>query len=646
MMTIPIRLCICVSVLLTRLFALPEANKTATPKDCGNHFCEAKEIANTNLHYKKHGCYCDDLCNYYNDCCSGYKPRTPSRIKRPKTECRSPTGYNDTIMMIVSCAADFKGSRKIVDKCQKNDADIINSLPVTGQKIQLVYRNVFCALCNGETNYTFWNTKFSCPHNLSDLNITKVNLTECHRSLQNPYLNTSHLCSEYLVKSCRNSTTRKCETGSNGVVFSTLGVFYKNFQCFQCNKKPDEELICENLPSEKELTTPYSFMASSYFILIDFNRRDVRLNGNSKMATCPNGHWYNYRQNRCIRILHFENNSTNDAKVLNCSLEKLKDNEYILLANQSIYRNSTNSVYDEHSYFMNNKSVVFICETKTQRGSSLEASLTLIGMCISLSALAFLILFYLLMPAIWNLSGLIYLSFSFSLFLAQILFLISRYSTPPDTCTAIAKTMHYAFLVSFFWLNVVTVNIWLTVCRDPCETISRKSWRRFFFYSLYAWLAPFLILIPAIALDKHRPNSHLAPAYGYNGVCWLNNGAGVLLFFAAPLAIIIVFNFAAYLHTAITIYRMRQFAVQHSGKGNIKIIVINAKLCLLTGITWCFGYVATAVDSQKLRIIFVILNATYGLWLAICFLSTENVFAQLKQKFRYVTQTSSTKTLT
>ena len=636
-----IRLLIFIATVQTTTSTLP----TIYESDCGNHTCDSS-ITEADFHYKKHGCFCDTLCEYYNDCCWDYKGKNLSRIETPTTECRSPTKSNNPIMMIVSCPAGFNGNQSLVDNCKNDLSGLKSKIPVSGRHKQLVYRNFYCALCNGETNYTFWNQKLSCPHikKIKNLTIDNVNFTKCFQSFQNPYPNTSHHCSEYLIKSCKNSTENNCKKRQNGVVFSNMGNFYKNIYCFQCNRIQDEELMCGYLPNEKTVTTPYSF-SSSYFILIDFNRRDVRLNGRTTLHTCPHGHWFDYAKRKCRQVMDLGKSLPN-TKVLNCSLEKLQKNDYVLLPNQTIYRNSTKTFYDADSYMIKNTSDVFICHLHVPNSSLLETYLTFVGMGISLSALSFLILFYMLMPAIWNLTGLIYLSFSVSLFLAQVLFLVSRNTTSQSACTSVATSMHYAFLVSFFWLNVVTVNIWLTVCRNPCEMMSRKGWKRFLSYSLYAWLAPLIIIIIALMLDKYRPDSKYAPRYGDNGICWLNNNVGVLLFFAIPLAIIILLNFAAYIHTAVTIYKMRKFSVQNSGKGNIKVIIINAKLCLLTGITWIFGYVAAVFNSKELRIVFVVLNATYGLWLAICFLTSENVFSQLKQKFRNVTQSTSTKTIT
>lgn len=640
-----IRLLIFVGAIVTTIFTGVESQEATQIIDCRNHTCHRMSTRNVNQHYQEHGCFCDDLCLYYNDCCWDYKPNILSGIKALTTECRSPTKHNDPVMMIISCPSDYTGSQHIINNCTKYSPDLISSIPVSGRNKQLVYRNVYCALCNGETNYIYWNQKLKCPNTTSskDLQIDKLNYTKCSLSLQNPYPNSSHFCHESLFNSCSNSSDGKCETGKYGVVYSSSQNFYKNIHCFQCNRQVNETLTCEILPDS--LTTDYTYISPSYFILINFNRGDVRLNDEKQLVSCPHGHWFDYVKGKCHHVFAFEPRSSNN-KVLNCSLHRLQKHEYIMFPNQTVYRNSTKRFYDEDSYIIKNNSDVFVCHHRTRTGSLLETCLTFIGMGISLSALAFLIVVYMLMPAIWNLTGLIYLSFSISLFLAQILFLVSRYTTPQDACLSIALTIHYAFLASFFWLNVVTINVWMTVCRNPCEMMSRKGWKRFFFYSLYAWLAPLFIIIPAFLLDKHRPESKLAPGYGYNGVCWLNNNIGILLYFAVPLAIIILVNFAAYIHTAVTIYNMRKFSVQNSRKDNIKITIINAKLCLLTGITWIFGYVASLSNSKELRIVFVVLNATYGLWLAICFLTTENVFSQVKQKFRSVTQSSSTRTLT
>ena len=65
--------------------------------------------------------------------------------------------------------------------------------------------------------------------------------------------------------------------------------------------------------------------------------------------------------------------------------------------------------------------------------------------------------------------------------------------------------IHYSFLVSFFWLNTMSFDIWRTFCQlrgygSMLQRIHQRR-RRFCWYSLYAWGTPALILLVSVVVS-------------------------------------------------------------------------------------------------------------------------------------------------
>ena len=59
--------------------------------------------------------------------------------------------------VVTSCPRQFKDVW-VREQCGRETTsdDLFYRVPVSGVQSTLVYRNYYCALCNGETNVTFW----------------------------------------------------------------------------------------------------------------------------------------------------------------------------------------------------------------------------------------------------------------------------------------------------------------------------------------------------------------------------------------------------------------------------------------------------------------------------------------------------------
>ena len=101
----------------------------------------------------------------------------------------------------------------------------------------------------------------------------------------------------------------------------------------------------------------------------------------------------------------------------------------------------------------------------------------------------------------------------------------------------LAVLVHFAFLATFTWLNVLSFDIWWTFRFECLNTVwkmkhethfpfrfqmrSQKLGRRFIFYSLYAWSVPTLIVLFGQIVDNVRVLAKFISQPGFGTLkCW------------------------------------------------------------------------------------------------------------------------------
>lgn len=209
-----------------------------------------------------------------------------------------------------------------------------------------------------------------------------------------------------------------------------------------------------------------------------------------------------------------------------CTFIQLNDTEYQLSDNGTLEMLLTGNFYNASQYVING-SDVFVCvnysqnytrtvttkvEAATFTFSLTEAVISTCGICISLIALAVTIFVYACLRALRNIPGKNLLSLVCSLFLADVLLLVApSVSEVFVACAIMAGAMHYFFLASFVWMNVMAVDVWFTFSKAFYKAGDRgKSSKRFLMYSCYAWLTPVAFVVPAALLQVSWS--------GYNGL--------------------------------------------------------------------------------------------------------------------------------
>lgn len=163
---------------------------------------------------------------------------------------------------------------------------------------------------------------------------------------------------------------------------------------------------------------------------------------------------------------------------------------------------------------------------------------------------------YGLLPELRDLQGKCLMSSVSSLLLAFLLLAIVQLSTQVTyaACVALAMLLYFFFLSVFFWLNVVSFNVWRSSqAAIPTWLSSADERRLFIFYNAYGWGAPLIMLLISVACH-FAPGNHLRPHFGL-GICWFGGKAQIWAYFYGPISVLLVANIIMFVATAWSLWR-------------------------------------------------------------------------------------------
>ncbi|XP_036362738.1 G-protein coupled receptor Mth2-like [Octopus sinensis] len=330
---------------------------------------------------------------------------------------------------------------------------------------------------------------------------------------------------------------------------------------------------------------------------------------------------------------------------------RLNESEYYITSDDRLYLNNTQRFLNQSEFTRDSQDIISICVNNgtnnisningISKYSVAESYITLVGLVISIPALAITIIVYLCIPDLRTLPGKLLISLLLALFVAELLFLISSQVTKSTVlCKYLAVVMHYSFLATFFWMNVMSV--------DACHTFSGltqlrskgKHTKRFVFCSLYAWICPLVIVTVSLVFEYIPGNHGLSPDYGKD-ICWIKNGKSLLCFFLIPVMIILCLNFVAFTLTARGLYLARKLSTKYLSKHNKLECIICVKLFFIMGLTWTFAFLYTFTRIEEFSLLFCILNSFVGLLICLSFLSTSIARRSIFQNLQKITKTST-----
>ncbi|XP_015840171.1 G-protein coupled receptor Mth2 isoform X2 [Tribolium castaneum] len=273
-----------------------------------------------------------------------------------------------------------------------------------------------------------------------------------------------------------------------------------------------------------------------------------------------------------------------------------------------------------------------------------------IGMIISMPFLLLTFIAYALLPD-RNLHMKALMFYVINLMFSYLLLVIIQLSESQfaeATCKSLGYFCLFFFLVSFFWMNVICIDIWWGFSGLRGFTGSKKTAerKRFLFYCAYAWGMPVLHVLVVFIIDiLANQNSVLKPDIG-NGQCFLRRGFPELLYFYGPMAILITINIVLFAITAIKIRRIKsetamlkkEDSKRHSYENDRQIFNLYVKLLFAMGVNWSMEIISWAViwaeeAPEAIWYLTDFCNAIYGVFIFFIFVFKRSIWKLLKKRY-------------
>eukprot|EP00106_Octopus_bimaculoides_P007582 XP_014775024.1 PREDICTED: uncharacterized protein LOC106872517 [Octopus bimaculoides] len=554
-------------------------------------------------------CSCQQDCYLYDECCSDFLNYTNSDLEPPYPSmyysCNNINGEN--YYQFDRCPPDYDVTDHVNNCENPNSDEQLHDVPAFGKTSQKLYRNLYCALCHGE-EYILWKISYQYFSGNDDPKITgamtftnesfevenQVPSREINQYLYKctPYISecTLHNPNSTLENLCKNKPMRLVDANNTA---------FRNVYCALCNGFEIDDIKCYiSIPI---YSFPFYEVHYSLITLFDVSNKPQKMQNEMLLRdSCVKNTLYDKNTQECRQI---SANST-----LNCTTTRLNESEYYITNDGLLYLNNTHLLLNQSDFGFDEDGTIIICVKDIinvlRKYSDVEAYITLVGLIFSIPALAITIIIYLCIPDLHTLPGKLLISLLSALFVAELLFLISsQVTTSTILCTSLAIVIHYSFLASFFWMNVLSFDAWYTFSGLTQLRSKGKGTKRFVLYSLYAWICP-LVIVTISLIFEYTPGNHgLSPEYG-NGICWITNGKSLLWLFAFPVMLILCLNTTAFILTTRGLYMSRKLSAKYLSKHNKLEFIVCIKLFFIMGLTWTFAFLYTFTQIEEFSLIF------------------------------------------
>ncbi|CAF4934006.1 unnamed protein product [Pieris macdunnoughi] len=274
-----------------------------------------------------------------------------------------------------------------------------------------------------------------------------------------------------------------------------------------------------------------------------------------------------------------------------------------------------------------------------------------IGLMISIPFLLATFLVYAFIPELRNLHGLCLMAYCGGLiiaysFLSYLKLHFGKIGVDMTGCYIIAFIVYYTFQTSFFWLNIMCIDIWRTFSHGYRGTSNkRREKKRFALYGLYAWGVPAILTAVTIAMQysENLPAGVVTPGFGTQR-CWFADWMSELVYFFIPVFLLVICNAVLFTITAYRIRAIRQETAILKGaessrsdklKKDKQRYGLYLKLFVVMGVNWSVEVISFAVGGSNWYWVLIDLsNIALGIYIFFIFVWKNKVRNLITKKWQ------------
>ncbi|XP_046390267.1 probable G-protein coupled receptor Mth-like 3 [Ischnura elegans] len=194
-----------------------------------------------------------------------------------------------------------------------------------------------------------------------------------------------------------------------------------------------------------------------------------------------------------------------------------------------------------------------------------------------------------------------------------------------NSCTAAGLIVYFSFLSTFLWLNIMCIDMFITFSgmRSMAGSNQETENRKFAMYALYSWGIPFIILMITCIMEFGPvPDYFLKPEFKVT--CWFKSDSSRIVYFIAPVGLIIACNIVLFMLTARKIYTLKRDTRvlkkgdsrrhQSDGDDSNQRFMLYLKLFIVMGVNWALEIISWIVGGGCIWLPFDLLNTLQGVF--------------------------------
>ena len=307
---------------------------------------------------------------------------------------------------------------------------------------------------------------------------------------------------------------------------------------------------------------------------------------------------------------------------LDCVTKEYTELDYEQESNKTIKIKEDGRRVNSDKYFIQDK-IAFVCIEEWLNVGYPESFGIVTIICTSISILALitrLILHCIVPQGSDQSTNKFRISLTVALLSAMVSFILHPLVKEiPKLCYVVSVWIHWSFLTAFSWMTAIAVDI----TRMLTATMKLKridhNFKTLLVYSIIAWGIPTILVAFTVGMDYTRISWYWRPHYGET-VCWISSRYALLAYFVAPVAAAIAINIFLFITSSILLFKLQAGSASTDNRGLKDRLILHVKLLILMGLTWLFGFLAAPLRSNALWYIFIVLNASQGVYLLLIYI--------------------------
>ncbi|XP_046390262.1 probable G-protein coupled receptor Mth-like 3 [Ischnura elegans] len=207
-------------------------------------------------------------------------------------------------------------------------------------------------------------------------------------------------------------------------------------------------------------------------------------------------------------------------------------------------------------------------------------------------------------------------------------------------CTAAGLIVYFSFLSTFLWLNIMCIDMYITFSgmRSMAGSNQETENRKFAMYAVYSWGIPSIILMITCIMEFGPvPDYFLKPEFKHD--CWVKSGSSLIVYFVAPVGLIIACNILLFMLTARKIYILKRDTTllkkgesrrhQSDGDDSNQRCMLYLKLFIVMGVNWALEIISSLVGGECIWLPFDLLNTLQGVFVFYIFVWKIKILRKL-----------------